>query len=105
MWFIGYCGIVGFEYDMVFMTPTGIHNSKVVSRILENLWTCVSSFKFEVCLVLTSFTLVHRCQHFGGIAASIFKVTLKLGAAVSLKITDTCLPNYMVSSLGTAVVT
>jgi hypothetical protein len=39
------------------------------------------------------------------LAASIFKVTLKLGPAVSLKITDICVPNYIVLSLGTAVVT
>jgi hypothetical protein len=37
--------------------------------------------------------------------AFIFKVILKLGAAVFLKIADTGLPNYMVSSLGIAVVT
>lgn len=39
------------------------------------------------------------------LAASIFKFTLKLGAAVSLKIADTCLPNYMVLSVGSAMAT
>jgi len=57
----------------------------VVSRILENLWTCGSSFKFAVCLVLTSCTLVHRYQHFGGTCCLHFQIHPKVGGSSFLK--------------------
>jgi hypothetical protein len=54
---------------------------KVVSRILENLWTCGSSFKFAVCLILTSRTLACRYQHFGGTCCFHLQSYTKVGCS------------------------